>query len=445
MISRRKVLQGLGFSIALPLLGSSLSTKTAKAQAVPKKKYFIGGFFGSGAPMPNGANGDWGYSGARGGALKPLADLGVAPNVSVLRGFRAVDNVDVHWSGTASFLSSTPVGRTSAPNPTSDPAYQRCAKTFDQFVADTAPQSRIRSLHVGYNVVPSWDLAHDNQYSINYVNCIGWRNETTPISNTNDPTQLFTQVFGSGDATTNERLQYVLKQKRSILDGVLAQYKAERSSLSPSDRVKLDAYAESIREVELELTNAAQSTTCSRPPADSSPESYIRNIRTMQKIVVAALACDLTRAATIMYNDGIGPKQVTSTPAAEQHNSAHNDWASLIQINQIQVGLWGDLIVELKNAGLLSQTVALLGSNMSDGRTHLSANIPLLLASENVSGELKLGQEVYGVPQASVADRSRNRNLADLYVDLYKLYGIPRTSFGGGAFASTGTPSGVLA
>jgi hypothetical protein len=438
------VLQSLGVCIALPMLESAMPIKLARAQgATPTKKRFIGCFFGSGAPMPGAANGDWGYTGTLGGALQPLMALGVQPNVSVLRGFRSVNNFDVHWSGTAGFLSSTPVGTTNAANPTSDPAYQRCAKTFDQFIADSDPTARIRSLHAGYSQLANWDQGHDSVGSINYVNSIAWRDATNPISNITDPQQMFSRVFGAGGSVSNAQMLYTLKRRKSILDGVLDQYNNHKATLSAADKLKLESYAQSIREMEGELENAAKGTTCARPAADTSGEAYLRNFRTMHKIIIAAMQCNMTRAATIMYNDGIGPNQPTGAPAAQQHDSAHNNWDNLIRINQIQVGLWGELIAGLKAAGILAETVTVLGSNMSDGKTHNSANIPLLIASANVGTELKLGQEIYGTPAASVGNFSANRNLSDLYVDLFKLYGVNKT-FGADAYASTGKPSGVL-
>jgi len=444
-LSRRNVLRGLGVCIALPLVESALPMRLAHAAGPGTKKRFIGCFFGSGAPMPDAANGDWGYSGTRGGALKPLADLGVAPNVAVMRGFKAVNNFDVHWSGTAGFLSSTPVGTTNAANPSSDPNYQRCAKSLDQLIADTAPKAAIRSLHAGFNQVPSWDEGHDRAGSINYVNSIAWRDATSPISNIIDPLQMFTRVFGSSDKLSNAQAAYLLKRRKSILDGVLDQYNHHKSTLSAADKQRLEAYAQSIREVEGELTSATNATTCVKPAAETAGETYVRNFRTMQKIIIAAMQCDLTRSATIMYNDGIGPNRPTATVAAEQHDSAHNNWATLIQINQVQVGLWGELIAGLKAANILGETVTILGSNMSDGRTHNSANVPLLVASENVANEMRLGQEVYGTPTpAAVTELGQNRNMSDLHVDLLKLYGVEVPSLGEGAYKSTGKPSGIL-
>ena len=437
MVARRRFLLGLGACIALPML-----EREVFAQGTGKKR-FIGCFFGSGAPMPDAANGDWGYAGRAGGALKPLADLGVNGNVSILRGFRAVNNFDVHWSGTAAFLSSVPVGTTGAANPTSDPNYQKCAKTLDQLIADTDPTAKLRSLHAGYNVVPSWDEGHDRVGSINYVNSIAWRDATSPISNINDPMQMFTRVFGASGEVSNAQLAYQLKKKKSILDGVLDQYKQQESKLSAADKQRMQAYAQSIREVEGELAGAAAAAACQKPAAETAGETYVRNFRTMQKIIIAAMQCGLTRAATIMYNDGIGPNRPTAAVAAEQHDSAHNNWDTLIRINQVQVGLWGELVLGLRNAGILGETVTILGSNMSDGRTHNSANIPLLVASQNVANEMKLGQEIYGCPPAGVAITSQNRNLADLHADILRLFGVNPPQLGAGGYESTGQPSGI--
>ncbi len=438
MITRRKALQALGVCIALPTIEGLVPDRIAYAQAAIKKKKFIGCFFGSGAPMPGAANGDWSY----GAALKPLADRGLQPNVAVMRGFRSVANFDVHWSGTAAFLSGSPVGTTGAANPASDPNYQKCAKTVDQYVADLDPNARVRSLHAGFSNVPNWDEGHDRAASINYVNSIAWRDETSPISNINDPNQMFTRVFGSGDSVSNAQAAYLLKRKKSILDGVLDQYNSHKATLSSADKDRLEAYATSIREVEGELASAATATTCARPAAIGGDEAYINNFRTMQKIIVSALGCGITRAATIMYNDGIGPNRPTAAVAAQQHDSAHNNWANLIRINQIQVMLWAELLLELKAQKILTDTVVVLGSNMSDGRTHNSANVPFLVASENVTNEMKLGGEVMGT--ANVGALNENRNMSDLYVDLFKLYGINQTALGGGTYASTGKASGIL-
>jgi hypothetical protein len=82
---------------------------------------------------------------------------------------------------------------------------------------------------------------------------------------------------------------------------------------------------------------------------------------------------------------------------------------------------------------------------MSDGRTHNSANVPLLVASQNAGTEMKLGGEVIGTATpAAITDVNQNRNMTDLHADLLKLYGVNPPALGSGAYASTGKPSGIL-
>ena len=77
MVTRRRVLQGLGVCIALPLLESAFPRSGPARRARPVKSASSAASSATAAPMPDAANGDWGYAGNRGGALKPLQDLNV--------------------------------------------------------------------------------------------------------------------------------------------------------------------------------------------------------------------------------------------------------------------------------------------------------------------------------------------------------------------------------
>ena len=48
-------------------------------------------------------------------------------------------------------------------------------------------------------------------------------------------------------------------------------------------------------------------------------------------------------------------------------------------------------------------------------------------------------EEIVATP--SFTDKARNRNLSDVYVDLFKLYGVEMPSFGEGEWRSTGQAS----
>ena len=435
--SRRRVLRWLGISLAMPMLESTLGGNDARANGPPSKKRFIGCFFPSGvADMVNGANGDWTYA----GALKVLADKGLKDNILVTRGFRAQHKYDIHWDATAGFLSCNEVGSWKITAPDIH-AGERCGKTFDQYVADLE-QTRVRSLHAGWHTVPGWDEGHDSTVSIRYVNSISWKDDRGPIQNNQNPQDMFTQVFGDGTSVADPHIQYLLNRRKSVLDGVVGELKSFRSTISSADRPKMDAYETGIREVEAELTAKMQANTCtSESAATADPSHYQASLRSMQKIIVRAMQCNVSRAATVMYHEGIGDNSIDGSAPQAQHTYAHGDWEMLKICNRIQVGLWAELLTDLKATGLLEETVVLLGSNMSDGKQHDARNVPLLIAS--AGPELKLGQEVS--VSSDPSDEKKCRNMADMYMDLFPLFGIAKSSFGEGEFGSTGRPSTLLA
>jgi hypothetical protein len=334
-LTRRDTFRGLGISLALPMLESMVELQSAHAQTAPRKKRFIGCFFPSGAAMPDATVGDWTLA----GAMSPLVTHGVQSNVLRTKGFRAVNHHDVHWTGTAAFLSCNEVGLYTipAPNPR---AGERCGKSFDQYVADLE-NTKLRSLHAGWNTVPGWDESHDSQLSIQYVNCIAWRDERSPIQNTKNPKELFTRVFGDGTAIADPHVQYLLKRRKSILDGLTGHLGAFRKKITSADRAKMDAYETGIREVETEISASMQTNTCNGTGASvEDPAAYVRNFRTMQKIIVKAFQCNAARAATVMYHEGIGDNAVHASVPSKQHDCAHNNWELLKQLNRIQLGLW---------------------------------------------------------------------------------------------------------
>jgi len=434
--SRRRVLRWLGISLALPLLESAGGRSVARAAPVAPKKRFIGCFFPSGAAdMLDGASGDWVFD----GALQALVNRGLKDNVAVVRGFRANNEYDVHWSGTAAFLSGNNVG--SYQMAATDPKKgERCGKSFDQYVADLEA-TRVRSLHAGWSSLNGWDEGHDAAISIRYVNSIAWRDDRGPIQNTQNPREMFTQVFGDGTSVSDPHIQYLLNRRKSVLDGVRGELRTFRTAISAADRPKMDAYESGIREVENELTAQMETNTCvGDPQISDGSTTYVSNLRAMQKIIVRAFQCNVTRAATVMYHEGIGDNSVDPAAPLAQHAYAHGDWERLKICNRLQVGLWSELLTDLKAVGLLEETVVVLGSNMSDGKLHDPRNIPLLVAS--AGPELRLGQEVFGTRETKNEDL--NRNIADLWMDLFPLFGIDQASFGEGRYKNTGLPSNIL-
>src|SRR5437016_15730 len=70
----------------------------------------------------------------------------------------------------------------------------------------------------------------------------------SPLPMESNPRKVFAQLFGEG-ATAEERVA-IVKQKRSILDFITERTRALQLELSPGDKVLLDAYLDTVREIE---------------------------------------------------------------------------------------------------------------------------------------------------------------------------------------------------
>lgn len=429
-VSRRTVLKAMGLQLALPtVLGGTL----ARAQATPQRKRFIGVYVPNGAHMPSGADGSWTWA----DALQPLVTKNLQGNTMVLRKlFNGFPGHDPHWQNCAGFLSCEPMVL-------GDPGVARCGKTVDQYVAEKYPGS-IRSLEIGgiyYHVHP---LNDHPGYSNDYLNRISWQRPDQFRSPIPNPAQLFDKLFG-GEAGSAAQIAYLHARKKSVLDQLHKDASRLATRLPSSYRPVLDSYMDTVREVENGLTQGGFSCTptLARPSQDfSNPNAnYLLRFQLMHQLVVLAMQCGLTSAATLMYGPGVSEElnfteQLGSGNghhAVAHHQQNATSIARLKQINRVQVGLLADLLEKLKAASLLDETLVLYGSDMSDGNVHLSENLPMLLCGGG--SDLKFGQEI--VP-------ATRRPLSDLHVEIFKLLGLSNlTSFGSGVMASTGQPLGL--
>lgn len=427
--SRRDVLGALAAQLALPVVLKSLP---AAAQVVMPRKKFIGVFFPNGAYMPGAADGNWNFA----EALKPLVTAGFQQNAVIVRGLhQTFPGVDPHWQNTAGFLSCNPILL-------GTPGLTRCGKSVDQYVAELTP-TPIRSLEIGapyYHIHP---LTDHPGYSDDYLNRISWQADDKSRAPIPDPKAMFEKLFAR-DAGGVAALRHQLAKKKSVLDHLSKDATRVSAKLPLEQRGVLDAYLETVRDVEREVTAAGPSMctpTLTSPTEDfSGPErNYVRRYQLMNQMVVLAMQCGLTNAATFMY----GPSSSFITFAEvfgsgiNHHTAAHNQGqANLIgrvrQILEMEMGLLADLLTRLNAANLLDETLVLAGSDMSDGDAHNTRNLPIVLCGKGP--DVKWGQEIAtsGAP------------LSNLHLEVLRLYGMSGlTSFGSGVMASTGSATGI--
>lgn len=429
MISRRSVLSWMGAQLALPL---ALGAREASAQAVAPRKRFIGVFFPNGAYMPGAVNGSWNWS----EALQPLVAAGFQQNAMILRGLQQTfPGVDPHWQNCAGFLSCQPILL-------GNPGITKCGKTVDQYVADLRP-APLRSLEIGapyYHIHP---LTDHPGYSNDYLNRISWQTDDKSRAPIPDPKQLFEKLFAR-DPGGVAAIRYQQAKKKSILDHLSKDATRLAARLPAAQKPVLESYLDTVRDVERELMamTPASCTPMFGAPTDdfSTPErNYVKRYQLMNQMVVLAMQCGLTNAATFMY----GPSSSFITfseslgAGANHHGSAHHKGdpaliARVHRIMQIETGLLADLLQKLTAANLLDETLVLAGSDMSDGDAHSTINLPMVLCGKGP--DLKWGQEI----------ATGGRPTSDLHLEILQLMGVPGvTSFGGGPMASTGQPLGI--
>lgn len=430
-LSRRTVLRFMGLQLALPLVSGLIADKTLAQQAA--RKHFIAVYFPNGAYMPNGENGSFSFD----GALAPLS--GLRQHTMVLRGlFNGFTGIDPHWQNCAGFLSCHPIEL-------GDPGIARCAKSLDQYVADALPSPR-HSLEIG-EVYYHRHLLNDHPgYSHDYLNRISWQSADRYRTPSADPARLFARLFSDGSVESQRRLAYMRARNQSILDHLHGDATRFAQRMSSEYRPVLEAYTQTVRELEQEL--AAASVQCPGAPSapteqfDRPDQQYVRRFELLHEMIVLAMGCGLTNVATLMYGPSVSDDLRFSEQLGDgdgHHSCAHHGGTAakierLKRINQVQVALLADLLTRLSRQNLLEQTLVLYGSDMSDGDKHLTANLPILLCG--AGSDLKFGQEV--------GARDRPRPLSDLYMEILPLLGIDSfTSFGSGKCQSTGMPLGV--
>jgi hypothetical protein len=310
-------------------------------------------------------------------------------------------------------------------------------------VADRFPGS-IRSLEIGgiyYHVHP---LSDHPGYSNDYLNRISWQAPDKFRSPIPNPAQLFAKLFG-GQEGSAAQIAYLHARKQSVLDQLHKDATRLSRRLPESYRPVLSSYLDTVREVETGLANGGFTCTpnLTQPTQDFSDpnRNYVLRFQLMHQMVVLAMQCGLTSAATIMYGPGVS-EQLTFAesigPGNGHHAVAHHQGSQasierLKAANRVQVGLLADLLEKLKAANLLAETVVLYGSDMSDGNTHYTENLPMLLCG--AGSDLRFGQEI--IP-------ATRRPLSDLHMEIFGLLGMTdRTAFGSGECRSTGQALGI--
>lgn len=404
-LPRRTVLQGLGASIALPLLDSMLPAQTPLA----KQKSRLSCIY-----VPHGATMDK-WTPAQQGAgfqfteiLSPLDKF--RNSICVVSNLGHANAAGVGSDAGADHARSAAVYLSGA-HPEKDAI--KVGTTIDQIAAARIGQDTpLPSIELSIEEVA---LSCGSGYACAYSNTISWKTPTIPLPMENNPQVVFEKLFGDG-STNADRLARK-QQSRSLLDSVMQEVASLQKDLPASDRTKLSGYLDDVREIERRIEKAEKQTPngMKLPEAPVGvPESFDEHFKVMFDLQVLAFRADITRVATLMYaRDTSGAVYPQSGVREGFHVASHhsNNRANMDRfavINRYHVQMLAYFLDKLKSTPdgdgtLLDHSMVLYGSSMSNGNQHDHDPLPIILAG-GASGQLKGGRHMQYAPHTPMSN-----------------------------------------
>jgi hypothetical protein len=425
-LSRRTVLQGLGATLALPLLDAMVPAQTPlrKTAAQPKPRL-------SCIEVVHGSAGSTEYGAAQ--ALWSPAvegsDFEFGSIVKPLEPFREHVTIISHTDcGAAMPFSAEEVGadhfRNAAVFLTASHPKQTlgsdvyCGTSIDQMYAQKFGQDTpIPSIQLCTEVVDaSGPCAY--KYSCVYMDTISWSSPSTPLPMILNPRAAFEELFGSGGSPQDRAARQ--KLNRSILDGITHDVARLEKNLGARDRERLSSYLENVREIErrIQAIEAYNSSGIQRdlPTAPIGvPDSWDAHVKLMTDLQVTAFAGDATRVAALKLGRDVSGRVFAESGTnsafhpASHHGETPKGIEDFAKINRYHVGLLAYFLEKLKktpdgDGTLLDHSLVLYGSAMGDSNVHSHIRVPMVLAghaSGAIKGKLHIRAKD-GTPQANI-------------------------------------------
>jgi hypothetical protein len=272
---------------------------------------------------------------------------------------------------------------------------------------------------------------------------VSWNRRGVRIPAEQRATQVFRQLFISGNAAEQAREMQRIRDGQSILDDVGGQIKTLTSNVGSTDRQRLDLYLTSVREAEQRLQQDEHWGTTPKPHVAYKPPTndfggawLLQRTRQWFDIVQLALQTDSTRVISLWLGSQERP-EIEGVKLAHHDASHHGQDPSKLEqlalIEEAELKVLAEFLDKMKQSTegehtLLDQTAVFYASNLGNSSSHDNNNLPILLAG---GGFKHQGHLAY--------DRSNNLLLSNLFVRMIQQMGVETHSFG----ASTGVVSEV--
>jgi hypothetical protein len=256
---------------------------------------------------------------------------------------------------------------------------------------------------------------------------------------------VFKKLFLAATPAEMEAELRRIDEGRSMLDFVGDRAKSLTHRISHADKQRVDEYFESVRDVERQLKMSREWVNRPKPaPVGGEPKDIADNqqqkakFQLMIDMIHLALVTDSTRAVSLMT-------------FGMHHDLSHHgkEPKKLAACRQVEVDLiqaFGSLLAKLKgssegNGTLLDSTMVMMTSNLRDGNTHWTYNLPVLLAGggfrhgqhlafnppylDEVKRELEAGEVKKGGPEKKIPLMGQfQQPLCNLYTSMLQKSGV---------------------
>lgn len=376
-LGRRTVLRGMGATVALPLLDAMVPALSAAAKPVMRLGFF---YVPNGFYLPNihpdGAGGK---------------NFTLSPILAPMEPYR--DQL-VFISGLSNMIANAANG--GAPHTRCHTSWLTgvmpgprgtLAKTIDQYAADKlGADTPLRSLEL------TTEKTFADGGSI-FENSTSWRSASQPLPHERNPRVVFERLFGDG-GTAAERLE-LMQANRSILDSVLEEWNGLQRRIGPNDKLVVNDYLDSVRDVErrIQLTEKKNADSL-LPQVDQPrgvPESYDEHVKLLLDMLVLAYQADISRVSCTQYARETSYRTYPEIGVPEAHHTVSHHMqgeASLVKpntkINVYHMSLTAYLAKRMQetrdgDGTLLDHAILMHGSGLGDGDKHTPVNLAVTL------------------------------------------------------------------
>ena len=261
-----------------------------------------------------------------------------------------------------------------------------------------------------------------------------------PLPPMEDPVQAFARIF-SGSTLSSAQAASLLKRRQSVLDYTRTSLGNLATKIGVEDRVRVLQHQDSVSQIEKQLL--AQTAACSAPAVSTIDLKSVSNYPAIGKVqmdlLVAALACDQTRIASLQWSHSVSDIPMPWLNISAGHHTlshtADSDTASQAQL--VQINTWYaaqfayllkglDAVIESDGSTLLDNTLVLWVNELSKGNIHSHSPQPVVIAG-SCGGVLKTGRYVKYAPQVT------HNNLL---VSVANTMGTNITTFGNPAYCT---------